>query len=128
MNQSGLYEQYHRLLSQGIIPFWMRNGVDDRFGGVLSCMHEDGAPINSEKYTWSQARFVWTLSALYNRFERRPEFLELARKTIGFLLNHARDEKGGFVYRTTREGKPLEGWPVEASIKTSAGFGKPGPF
>ena len=109
LNKAALYKQYRSLLSEGIVPFWMRHGVDRRYGGVLSCMHEDGAPINSEKYTWSQARFVWTLSALYNRFERRPEFLEHARNTIDFLLRHARDEQGRFVYRTTREGKPLEG-------------------
>ena len=61
MNQTALYKQYRSLLSEGIIPFWMRHGVDHRYGGVLSCMHEDGASINSEKYTWSQARFAWTL-------------------------------------------------------------------
>jgi N-acylglucosamine 2-epimerase len=109
LNQATLYKQYRSLLSDGIVPFWMRHGVDHRYGGVLSCMHEDGAPISSEKYTWSQARFAWTLSALYNRFERRPEFLLHARKTIDFLLSHARDEQGRFVYPTTREGKPLEG-------------------
>jgi N-acylglucosamine 2-epimerase len=109
LNDKLLYAQYRSLLSEGIIPFWMRHGVDDRYGGVLSCMHEDGTPINTDKYAWSQARFVWTLSALYNRFERRPEFLQRARQTIDFLLTHARDAQGRFVSKTTREGKPLEG-------------------
>ncbi len=109
MNKRQLYEQYDSLLRDGVIPFWMENGIDHEYGGVLSSMAEDGTPINSEKYTWSQARFVWTLSALYNRFEPRPEYLSLARKTIDFLLRHARDHQGRFVYRTTREGRPLEG-------------------
>ncbi|MEO7652696.1 MAG: AGE family epimerase/isomerase, partial [Bryobacteraceae bacterium] len=109
MNLDILRKQYHGLLSEGIIPFWMRYGVDRREGGVLSCMQEDGTPIRSDKYTWSQGRFVWVLSALYNRFERKPEYLDLARKTIDFLLQHARDEQGRFVYRTTREGAHLEG-------------------
>ena len=30
-------------------------------------------------------------------------------KTIDFLLKHGRDDQGRFVYRTTREGEPLEG-------------------
>ena len=109
MNRFALYTQYRALLTDGVIPFWMGRGVDQEYGGVLSCMREDGTVISTDKYTWSQARFVWTLSALYNRFERRTEFLEHARKTIDFLLNHARDEQGRFVYRTTREGKPMEG-------------------
>jgi len=87
----------------------MNRGADYEYGGVLSSMQEDGTLISTDKYTWSQARFVWTLSALYNRFDRRPEFLELARKTIDFLLQHARDEQGRFVYRTSREGRCLEG-------------------
>lgn len=104
-----LLQQYRTLLAEGIIPFWMTHGVDPGFGGVFSCMREDGTLLNTDKYTWSQARWVWTLSALYNRFEPRPEFLELARKTIDFLLTHARDEQGRFVFRTTRDGLALEG-------------------
>jgi N-acylglucosamine 2-epimerase len=109
LNTRALYEQYRTLLAEGIVPFWMRKGADYEYGGVLSCMQEDGTPISTDKYTWSQGRFVWVLSALYNRFERRPEFLELARKTIDFLLAHARDEQGRFVYRTTRVGRAVEG-------------------
>ncbi|MEO7143167.1 MAG: AGE family epimerase/isomerase, partial [Bryobacteraceae bacterium] len=97
------------MLADGIVPFWLRYGMDKEHGGVLSCMREDGTGISGDKYTWSQARFVWTMSALFNRFEPRPEFLEAARKTIGFLLAHARNEAGWLVYRTTREGVPLEG-------------------
>jgi N-acylglucosamine 2-epimerase len=109
LETSKLYDQYRTVLAEGVIPFWMRHGLDREYGGVLSCMSEDGTILSTEKYTWSQARLVWTLSALYNRFERRPEYLEYARKTIDFLLDHAVDSQGRFVYRTTREGKPLEG-------------------
>ncbi|HUS08671.1 MAG TPA: AGE family epimerase/isomerase [Bryobacteraceae bacterium] len=108
MDRTQLYTQYRTLLADGIIPFWMQR-LDTQYGGVLSCMDESGTIQSTEKYTWSQARFVWTLSALYNRFERRPEFLDHARKTIDFLLTHARDSRGRFVYRTTREGAHLEG-------------------
>jgi len=104
---TALHDQYRRLLAEGIVPFWMR-ALDHEFGGVFSCMSEDGAILSTEKYTWSQARFAWTLSALYNRFEPRPEFIAHARKTIDFLLKHGRDARGRFVYRTTREGVPLE--------------------
>ncbi|MCX6625163.1 MAG: AGE family epimerase/isomerase [Acidobacteria bacterium] len=109
MNKPALYTQYRSLLADGIIPFWLERGVDREFGGVLSCMHEDGAIASTEKYTWSQARFVWTLSALYNRFEKRQEFLDIARRTIDFLLAHGRDDQGRFVYRMSREGRHLEG-------------------
>ena len=105
---SKLYQQYRSLLTDGIVPFWLNHGVDDEYGGVLSCMTEDGACVSDDKYTWSQARFIWTMAALFNRFEPRPEFLERARKTIDFLTGHARDEAGWLAYCTTREGIPIE--------------------
>jgi N-acylglucosamine 2-epimerase len=104
-----LLGQYRELLLDGFVPFWKRHGVDDEFGGVLSCMKEDGTPSSTEKYVWSQARWVWTCSALYNRIEKRPEFLEWARRTIRFLLDHGRDDQGRWLYRMTRVGAPLEG-------------------
>lgn len=94
-NPSKLREQYRILLSDGIIPFWFRHGVDEEYGGVLSCMSEDGTRISTNKYTWSQARFIWTMAALFNRFEPRPEFLETARRTIDFLVaSHATKRDG----------------------------------
>jgi N-acylglucosamine 2-epimerase len=109
LDKQKLYRKYRELLLDGIVPFWLKNGVDREYGGVLSCMREDGTPISTDKYIWSQARFVWTCSALYNRVEPRPEFLERAKETIDFLLAHGRDHRGRWAYRTTREGALLEG-------------------
>src|SRR5579859_130364 len=109
MNKSQLRRTYQELLLDGIVPFWARHGVDHEHGGVLSCMSEDGQRMSTDKYIWSQARWVWTCSALYNRVEKRPEFLSWARTTIDFLLRHGRDEHGRWVYHTTREGKMVEG-------------------
>jgi N-acylglucosamine 2-epimerase len=109
MNKNQLRRTYKELLLDGIVPFWAKHGVDTTHGGVLSCMEEDGKQISGDKYIWSQARWVWTCSALYNRIEKRPEFLDWARGTIDFLLRHGRDERGHWVYHTTREGQVVEG-------------------
>lgn len=109
MNKTRLRRTYQELLLDGIVPFWARHGVDNERGGVLSCMTEDGQPVSTDKYIWSQARWVWTCSALYNRIEKRPEFLTWARSTIDFLLHHGRDDQGRWVYHTTREGQIVEG-------------------
>jgi N-acylglucosamine 2-epimerase len=52
---------------------------------------------------------VWVCSALYNRIEPRPEFLEWARGGIDFLLRHGRDASGRFVFATTQDGSVIEG-------------------
>ncbi len=104
-----LYRQYRELLLDGVVPFWFERGIDWIHGGVLTCMTEDGAPISGDKYIWSQARSLWTFSALYNRIEKRPEFLEAARNSLRFLLAHGRDPQGRWVYHTNREGQVVEG-------------------
>ncbi len=109
IDKDALRRQYRELLLDGIVPFWMTHGVDAAHGGVLSCMQEDGTIISTDKFIWSQARFVWTCSALYNRVERRRAFLERAKATTEFLLAHGRDDHGRWVYRTSREGRTIEG-------------------
>jgi N-acylglucosamine 2-epimerase len=72
-------------------------------------MQEDGTLVSKDKFLWSQARSAWTFSALYNRVEKRPEFLRAAENSVRFLLQHGRDAAGRWVYRTDREGHVLEG-------------------
>jgi len=104
-----LYQKYRSLLLDGIAPFWFKHGIDWEYGGVRSCMAEDGSPLSGDKLIWSQARSVWTFSALYNRIEKRPEFLEAAQNSIRFLLAHGRDQEGRWLYRTDRKGNVIEG-------------------
>lgn len=104
-----LYEQYRELLLDGFVPFWFRHGIDWEHGGVLSCLREDGSLASENKFIWSQARSVWTFSALYNRVEQRPEFLHAAENSVRFLLAHGRDAQGRWVYSTDRKGAVLEG-------------------
>jgi len=109
METSKLYDQYRTLLLDGFVPFWLKHVIDWEQGGVLSCMNEDGSPVSGDKFMWSQARSVWTFAALYNRIEKRPEFLKVAENSVRFLLAHGRDDQGRWVYHTDRAGKVIEG-------------------
>jgi N-acylglucosamine 2-epimerase len=109
MDFAQLYEQYRSLLLDGVVPFWLKRGIDWEQGGVLSCMKEDGSPISGDKFMWSQARSVWTFAALYNRVEKRPEFLKVAENSVRFLLEHGRDNQGRWVYHADRAGHVIEG-------------------
>ncbi len=104
-----LRRQYRELLLDNFVPFWFRHGIDWECGGVLSCLREDGTLASSDKFTWSQARSVWTFSALYNRIERRAEFLRAAENSVRFLLVHGRDAQGRWAYRMDRHGNVIEG-------------------
>ena len=109
MDPVALHRRYRELLLDNVVPFWFRYGIDWNDGGVLSCIGDDGALISGDKFIWSQARSVWTFSALYNRIERRPEFLRAAENSVRFLVAHGRDAEGRWVYRTDRQGRIIEG-------------------
>jgi mannose/cellobiose epimerase-like protein (N-acyl-D-glucosamine 2-epimerase family) len=68
-----LYRRYRGLLLDDVVPFWFRHGTDRTHGGVITCMDDDGTLVSGDKFIWSQARSVWTFSALYNRVEKRPD-------------------------------------------------------
>jgi N-acylglucosamine 2-epimerase len=122
LSRTELHKLWRNLLVDGVAPFWLRHGLDTEHGGVLSCMTEDGRMLSGDKYIWSQARSVWTFSALYNRIERDPRFLEAARNSIRFLLAHGRNLDGRWVYRTTREGRVLDG-PISIYSDAFAVYG-----
>jgi len=88
MNRQQLRQLCRDLLVDGLAPFWFRHGIDWSCGGVLTCMTDSGELISDDKYIWSQARSVWTFSALYNRIEPKGEFLDAARisRSSGSLL------------------------------------------
>jgi N-acylglucosamine 2-epimerase len=109
VNPKSVYNQYRNLLLDDVVPFWFKHGIDWKHGGVLSCMRDDGSIVNGDKYIWSQARSVWTFSALYNRVDKRPEFLAAAENSVKFLVDHGRDKDGKWVYHTDRQGRVIEG-------------------
>jgi N-acylglucosamine 2-epimerase len=114
-------ESRYELLEQ-VLPWWFQWAVDSVHGGVLSMVSDSGEILGTDKFVWSQARWLWVLSAVYNRLERRAQFAEAAERTAGFLLGHGRDVEGRWFYRLTREGNPVEG-PISVFSDCFAVYG-----
>ena len=70
-------------LTQKIMSFWIRHSVDWENGGMWTCLADDGTILNREKYIWSNARALWTFSALVNRIEPRDEWRRAAENQYG---------------------------------------------
>ena len=109
LDRRQIYAQYKTLLLDNVVPFWLNHGIDWKYGGVLSCIRDDGSVISGDKFLWSQARSVWTFAALYNRVEKRLEFLAAAENSIRFLLEHGRDQQGRWIYHADQQGREIEG-------------------
>ncbi len=100
---------YRAELLERTVPFWLRHAVDWQHGGLLTCIGDDGSVISTDKYMWSQLRAIWTFSALYNRIEARPEWLEVARHIFDFAAKYGRDDEGRWVFAVDKDGHMLQG-------------------
>ncbi|MCP5112711.1 MAG: hypothetical protein GY953_17945, partial [bacterium] len=103
-----LRDQYRRDLFGDFLPFMEKYVIDHEYGGFLCNTDRDGTNITKNKRTWYEGRGIWVYSFLYNHVARESKYLEVARKSIEFILKSkpaARDAMWptGF----TREGKPL---------------------
>lgn len=115
-------EFYRRHLVDFIMPFWMRHAIDREHGGLFTCIADNGRILSTDKYLWSQARALWTFSALYRRVERRPEWLEVAEGLFHFCRKFGVGEDGCWRFRVSREGAPIDG-PLAIVVDCFAIFG-----
>lgn len=86
---------FKKELTENLLYFWMPRCLDRAHGGYLNCFSNDGARlVSTDKYTWSQGRFLWIFSRLAmlesNLFDKaaRDEFLAYAKSGRDFLLKH----------------------------------------
>jgi N-acylglucosamine 2-epimerase len=102
------HQLYRSTLLDEVIPFWEKFGKDTQFGGLGNVLDDEGNTLGHDKFIWSQGRALWLFSALYNRIEARPEWLEFARHIYDYLSQNGRDERGRWMYRLDKNGTILE--------------------
>ncbi len=102
-----LADKYRSHLDRDIIPHWLKHAPDREHGGYFTCFDRRWNLYDDRKYMWMQGRLVWMFSRLYNRWERRPEYLEAASVGVPLIRDAGRDEKGRIFFSLTRDGRPL---------------------
>lgn len=100
-------ESYKKDLTENIMPFWMKYGLDCENGGVYTCVDRDGSLMDTTKSVWFQGRFAFICSFAYNNVEKNHEWLDAAKSTLEFIEKHCFDEQGHMYFSVTAEGKPL---------------------
>lgn len=98
---------YKDELLNNVLPFWMAHSKDLRNGGYFTCLDRVGKVYDTDKFTWLQARQVWSFSTMYTKIEKREEWLQMALLGAGFLKDFGRDKEGNWYFSFTAEGKPL---------------------
>lgn len=101
-------------LESGIIPFWLKNGIDREHGGYLTSFDSKGKRMDdTDKYIIVQTRMIWGLSSLYRLFPENKELLKEARQGVDFFIKNFYDnEFGGWFWKTKRAGEVIDNGKV----------------
>jgi len=102
-----LAKLYKDELLDNVLPFWLNNSIDKEYGGYYSCLTRDGKVFDTDKFVWLQGRQVWMFSMLYNKVEKRKEWLDCAIQGGEFLKKYGHDGNYNWYFSLTREGQPL---------------------
>lgn len=108
---SDLLAFYRDHVEQVLLPFWMP-AVDTVHGGIFTCFDNRGVTrVSTDKYTWSQGRFVW----LWSRAARMMRdgmltgdaelFLAQAGQAVSFLRRHVFLPYGNCMYVLGADGE-----------------------
>ena len=120
-----LAKLYKDELLDNVIPFWLNNSIDKEFGGYFTCLTRDGKVFDTDKFIWPQGRQVWMFSMLYNKVEKRQEWLDCAIMGGEFLKKFGHDGEYNWYFSLTREGKPLiEPYSVFSDCFAAMAFGQ----
>lgn len=107
MDFSKLAQQYRNELLDRVIPFWLEKSQDRKYGGYFTCLDREGRVFDRDKFIWLQGREVWMFATLYNKVEKREEWLECARQGAEFLKKYGHDGNYNWYFSLTEEGRPL---------------------
>lgn len=108
MSLAQLRDRYRRDLFVDFLPFMDTFVIDHQLGGFMCNADYRGVSVNRNKSSWFEGRGIWVYSFLYNNLAREEKYLDVARKSVGFILSikpGGRDEL--WPKEVTREGKPI---------------------
>lgn len=107
MDFKQLAEQYKTELLDKVIPFWLNHSQDTAYGGYFTCLDRKGEVFDTDKFIWLQGREVWMFATLYNKVEKRQEWLDCAIQGAEFLKKYGHDGQLNWYFSLDREGHPL---------------------
>lgn len=107
MDFKQLAEQYKSELLDKVIPFWLNHSQDTECGGYFTCLDRKGEVFDTDKFIWMQGREVWMFATLYNKVEKRQEWLDCAIQGAEFLKKYGHDGQLNWYFSLDREGHPL---------------------
>ena len=106
-----LREEHRYWLLDDFLPFMDNYVIDHELGGFMCTVDRDGTQLSSNKRTWYEGRGTWVYSYLYNNIEQNPKYIEIAQKSVDFIMKQNPLGKELMPSGYTKEGKPRQDRP-----------------
>jgi cellobiose epimerase len=96
-------------LKENIIPFWLKNSIDNNNDGFYGRIDEENhADENSDKGLILNARILWTFSAV-SRILNHPDYKKMADRAYDYILKYFYDSSNkGFYWKLDYKGNPKD--------------------
>ncbi len=102
-----LRDEYRRDLFRDFLPFMEKYVIDQQHGGFMCNADYHGRQVNQNKLSWFEGRGIWVYSFLYNNLAREKKYLNVARRSLEFILRIRPAGEELWPKELTREGKAL---------------------
>ncbi|MGM9684138.1 MAG: AGE family epimerase/isomerase [Eubacteriales bacterium] len=102
--------QYRQKFRQELVrctDFWLKYGMDGKYGGIYTCLDRTGKIFSADKSVWMQGRCGWMFAWLCNTYGVREEWLAASRSCIDFLDRFCADSDRRMYFTVTEDGRPL---------------------
>ena len=98
---------YKEYLCNDILNFWLENAIDNKNGGIFTCLDKNGNIYGRDKSVWFQGRALWVFSKVYNVIDKDEKYLEVAKTIYDFLAKCTHTD-GRMFFTVTEDGKELQ--------------------
>jgi mannobiose 2-epimerase len=118
---TSLLHRTEEYLTGSLLPFWMDNSPDPKYGGFLSYFDSHGKPTGETTKTFlMQIRMLYAMSAAHRAGYGRGRCAELAEACARFILDHYWDDAlDGWIWIADRQGR----WTVPDKVGYGQVFG-----
>lgn len=106
----GKKEFYTEQICCSFLPFWEK-AVDKQRGGIYTCFNNTGDTLlSTDKYVWSQGRYLWLWARLISLIRRgllplnETAYMDDLRLGVSFIMEHAFLPNGNCVFLLDENG------------------------
>ena len=63
MDYAQLHDEYKMRLTESVLSFWLKYGMDSENGGIYTALDRDGTLLDTDKSVWFQGRALWSFAS-----------------------------------------------------------------